>query len=64
MCQAVRCTTCSKSTWAGCGQHIANVKAGVPAGQWCPGGHSRAEKATAAGSSNGGTFFGKLSARS
>ncbi len=43
MCRAVTCKTCGKTSWAGCGQHIAQVKAGVPAGQWCPG-HPRAER--------------------
>ena len=33
MCRAVRCKTCAKTTWAGCGQHINQVKAGVPAGE-------------------------------
>ncbi|QYJ02791.1 hypothetical protein KUV85_10615 [Nocardioides panacisoli] len=37
MCRAVTCKTCGKTTWAGCGQHVADVKAGVPAGQWCAG---------------------------
>ena len=37
MCRAVTCKTCGKTTWSGCGQHIAQVKAGVPAGHWCPG---------------------------
>ena len=64
MCRAVRCKTCGKTTWAGCGQHVAGVKAGVPAGQWCNGKHTPAEKAAAAGSSNGGGFFGKLFGRS
>ena len=37
MCQAVRCKTCGKTTWTGCGQHVDQVKAGVAASQWCPG---------------------------
>lgn len=37
MCQAVKCTTCGKTTWAGCGQHVADLKRAVPAAQWCPG---------------------------
>jgi hypothetical protein len=37
MCRPVRCKTCGKTTWAGCGQHVAQVKASVPAGQWCAG---------------------------
>ncbi|MBB2499843.1 hypothetical protein [Amycolatopsis echigonensis] len=37
MCRPVSCRTCGKTTWAGCGQHVAQVKAVVPAEQWCPG---------------------------
>lgn len=47
MCHAVRCRTCGKTTWSGCGSHIAAVKRGVPAGQWCDGEHSAAEIAEA-----------------
>lgn len=35
MCRPVSCATCGKTTWAGCGQHVDSVKAGVPAAQWC-----------------------------
>jgi hypothetical protein len=52
MCRPVTCKTCRKTTWAGCGQHIAQVKASVPAGQWCPGHHD--EKKTSDG------WLGKL----
>lgn len=37
MCYPVPCRTCGKTTWAGCGAHIADVKAQVPADQWCAG---------------------------
>jgi len=37
MCRPKTCRTCGKTTWAGCGQHVAQVKAMVPTGQWCPG---------------------------
>ncbi|MFE7223615.1 hypothetical protein ACFU7D_02410 [Nocardioides sp. NPDC057577] len=37
MCRPVRCKKCKKTTWAGCGRHVATVKASVPTGQWCPG---------------------------
>lgn len=47
MCRAVTCKVCGKTTWAGCGQHVESVKAGVPKGQWCPGKHSAAEIAEA-----------------
>lgn len=35
MCRPVTCRVCGKTTWAGCGQHIAAVKATVPPDQWC-----------------------------
>ncbi|GAA0196865.1 MULTISPECIES: hypothetical protein [unclassified Aeromicrobium] len=37
MCRPVTCSTCSKTTWAGCGQHVAQVRAMVPDDQWCAG---------------------------
>lgn len=43
MCRPTTCRTCQKITWAGCGQHVAQVRASVPAGQWCPG-HPKAER--------------------
>lgn len=42
MCRPVTCNQCGKTTWAGCGQHIASVKAMVPASQWCDG-HASSE---------------------
>ena len=35
MCRPVQCKNCGKTTWAGCGQHVDQVKANVPAGRWC-----------------------------
>ena len=35
MCRAVTCKKCGKTTWAGCGQHVSQVLAGVPASQRC-----------------------------
>ena len=29
MCRPVKCKTCGKTTWAGCGQHVDQVKASV-----------------------------------
>ncbi len=46
MCRPTTCKICKKTTWAGCGNHVAQVKASVPAGQWCSG-HSQAEQAAA-----------------
>ena len=34
MCRPTTCKTCGKTTWAGCGQHVADVKAMVPSNQW------------------------------
>ena len=55
MCRPVPCKTCGKTTWAGCGQHIDDVKAGVPAEQWC-GGHDAADAKPAG-------FLGRLLGR-
>jgi len=37
MCHPTRCKTCGRTTWTGCGQHVAEVRAVVPADQWCAG---------------------------
>ncbi|WP_394162597.1 hypothetical protein [Galactobacter valiniphilus] len=58
MCRPVSCKNCGKTTWAGCGQHVAAVKAGVPAGQWCK--CTDEEKASAKSS---GGFLGKIFGR-
>jgi len=59
MCSPVKCQVCGKTTWAGCGQHIAQVKARVPAGQWCDGKHTQAEiDATKASKGLLGRLFG------
>lgn len=47
MCSPTRCRICNKTTWSGCGSHVSQVKAMVPAGQWCGGRHSAAEIAEA-----------------
>jgi hypothetical protein len=45
MCHAVRCRKCGKTTWAGCGQHVNQVMAGVPRPDRCPG-HPEAERSS------------------
>ena len=61
MCQPAKCRTCGKTSWAGCGQHIAAVKAGVPAFEWCNGQHTQAE--IDAANSNRGGFLARLLGR-
>jgi hypothetical protein len=56
MCRAVRCKTCGKTTWSGCGRHVNQVLAGVPRADRCPG-HPQAEK-------SGRRSFSKLFGRS
>jgi hypothetical protein len=34
---------CGKTTWAGCGQHVQEVRRTVPSAQWCSGKHSQSE---------------------
>ncbi len=61
MCRAVTCKTCAKTTWAGCGQHVDTVKAGVPAANWCSGKHTEAQVSAAKDASGG--FFARLFGR-
>ncbi|HEX4976800.1 MAG TPA: hypothetical protein VFV40_02940 [Nocardioides sp.] len=56
MCRPVNCRTCSKTTWAGCGQHVDQVMAGVPTSQRCS-----CSTTTDASANNG--FWGKLLGR-
>jgi hypothetical protein len=56
MCHAVTCRVCGKTTWAGCGQHVAMVKASVPKGRWCDNKHTAEEIAAAKPQG----FFAKL----
>jgi len=37
MCRPVPCQVCGKTTWAGCGEHVDEVRAQVPPQDWCPG---------------------------
>lgn len=37
MCRPVKCRTCGKTTWAGCGNHVDQVMKNVPRTQQCPG---------------------------
>lgn len=40
MCRPVTCKVCGRTTWAGCGKHIDQVRAQVPPSQWCDGNHT------------------------
>lgn len=57
MCRPVSCKTCGKTTWAGCGQHVDKVMAGVPTSQRCAG-HVDPQPASA-----GGSFLSRLFGR-
>ncbi|QBF47475.1 hypothetical protein EXU32_15185 [Janibacter limosus] len=35
VCRPVRCQQCGKTTWSGCGEHVADVRAQIPAANWC-----------------------------
>mgnify|MGYP001039790307 CR=1 FL=1 len=60
MCRAATCRVCGKTTWAGCGQHVSQVRRGVPAAQWCGGRHSQREVDEAKA---GKGFFARLFGR-
>lgn len=47
MCRATTCRVCGKTTWAGCGQHVSEVRRGVPAAKWCGGTHTPEQIAAA-----------------
>lgn len=61
MCRAVECRICGKTTWAGCGQHVASVKASVPSSQWCGGKHTQAQLDAAQANQKG--FLARLLGR-
>ncbi|MDQ7992326.1 MAG: hypothetical protein AAGC63_04410 [Propionicimonas sp.] len=44
MCSPVRCTTCGKTTWTGCGRHVDQVMRNVPADRRCPGHDAPAQR--------------------
>ena len=56
MCRPATCKVCSKTTWAGCGQHVDQVMAGVPRADRCQG-HAQEQSA------NNGSVFGRLFGR-
>ncbi|XXG48910.1 hypothetical protein AAC387_Pa02g3232 [Persea americana] len=35
MCHAFKCSTCGKTTWGGCGRHVASVYRQIGQGQHC-----------------------------
>jgi len=57
MCRPVTCKKCGKTTWAGCGQHVDQVMAGVPRADRCPGHEDEPGEA-------GASFLGRLLRRS
>jgi hypothetical protein len=57
MCHAVRCRVCGNTTWAGCGLHVDQVMARVPADRRCAG-HTAEEMAAARGTSRWRRLFG------
>lgn len=54
MCRPTVCKTCGKTTWAGCGMHVAQVKATVAPESWCDGHVARP------GESKGKGLLGRL----
>lgn len=58
MCSPVTCRTCGKTTWSGCGQHVAAVKSRVPASQWCDG-HASQPSVSGGSSSMFSKIFGR-----
>ncbi|WP_025135016.1 hypothetical protein [Leucobacter sp. PH1c] len=62
MCRPTTCSTCQRTTWAGCGQHVDMVRASVPRSEWCNGSHTPEEIAQAKAARPAG-FLGRLLGR-
>lgn len=54
MCRPITCKKCGKTTWAGCGQHVDQVMAGVPASKRCQGHDNEPDKRGLSGKIFGG----------
>lgn len=54
MCRRVTCKVCGKASWAGCGQHVDQVMAGIPRADRCQG-HAKVK--------GEGGFFARLFGR-
>lgn len=57
MCRPVTCKSCGKTTWAGCGEHVDQVRKSVPAARWCTCDRSKA-------AAQGGGWLSSLLSRS
>ena len=53
MCRAVKCRSCGKTTWAGCGNHVQDVMRHIPKSERCT-----CDRTAATG--NGGGWFARL----
>ncbi|HTJ69540.1 MAG TPA: hypothetical protein VL551_18525 [Actinospica sp.] len=56
MCQRVTCKTCGKATYQGCGMHVEQVLAGVPASERCRCESTGAGAGTGAGAAASAVF--------
>lgn len=61
MCRAVKCRSCNKTTWAGCGSHVDDVMRHIPKSERCY--CDRNAPKTTAPQEAGSGWFGKLFGR-
>jgi hypothetical protein len=59
MCSRVKCGTCQKFTWSGCGEHVEQALAGVPADQLCTCGPNAKKSSGESGDSIFARLFGR-----
>ena len=64
MCRAVRCSKCKKTTWAGCGAHVAQVMANVRPEDRCRCREEAQARPASAEPKKGGGFFGLFRSKS
>jgi len=59
MCSPVTCSACKKFTWSGCGEHIEQALAGIPADQLCTCDRTAQQPAGESGDSIFSRLFGR-----
>jgi hypothetical protein len=59
MCTRVKCRKCDKPTWMGCGLHVEQVLADVPAAQRCRCREDAAAEKAARRAASGGSWWSR-----
>lgn len=63
MCSRIKCTQCSKPSYAGCGAHVEQVLGDVPRDERCKCRETKREAKNAGAGEKPESFFGRLFGR-